>query len=145
MIYDKEQYTTEELAEKWGIKSQTLRRWRMVDRGPAWIKRGDNVYYTADALCAYDKQNTNAGDAINLPTSTEFINETEYQFCMIMSELVVRVADGNEDIIGETVSDIYLRFPRIQEVMKHASELTKHRETIEYINQMINACDQGTA
>ena len=30
--------TTAQLAERWGIRPETLRRWRMQNKGPSWFR-----------------------------------------------------------------------------------------------------------
>ena len=40
---EKNMLTTGELAERLGVKPQTLREWRMQGRGPAYVKLGNPV------------------------------------------------------------------------------------------------------
>lgn len=52
--------TDEEVAERYrgAISTGTLRNWRAARVGPAYIKSGKSVLYSAEALDAWDKANT---------------------------------------------------------------------------------------
>jgi DNA-binding transcriptional MerR regulator len=50
--------TTAELADRWGVKQVTLRRWRMVGKGPPWFRtNGENghVRYPLKGIIKYEK------------------------------------------------------------------------------------------
>jgi transposase-like protein len=49
--------TTAQLAERWGIRPETLRRWRMQNKGPSWFRtNGDSghVRYPLAAIEGYE-------------------------------------------------------------------------------------------
>lgn len=54
--------TTNELADRWGISSMTLRKWRWQGSGPAYIKLGESrnaeVRYHIDDVERYEANNT---------------------------------------------------------------------------------------
>jgi transposase-like protein len=57
--------TPEQLAERWGMSQATLKKWRHLKRGPAYIKLGgkeqkgnDNVRYSLKDIIAYESKNT---------------------------------------------------------------------------------------
>lgn len=54
--------TTEELADRWGFKKNTLLNWRYKKRGPKYIKMGDSqqslVLYRLKDIEAYENENT---------------------------------------------------------------------------------------
>ena len=51
--------TPKELAERWKVQVGTLRKWRYLDTGPAYIKRGDGrnsqVRYRVNDVIDYEK------------------------------------------------------------------------------------------
>lgn len=51
--------TPKELAERWKVQVGTLRKWRYLDTGPAYIKMGDGrnaqIRYRADDIVKYEK------------------------------------------------------------------------------------------
>jgi hypothetical protein len=49
------QLTTKELAERWGMRPQTLRRMRMKRRGPPHIKDDGRVRYNLTDIEDYEK------------------------------------------------------------------------------------------
>ena len=44
-----------DLADEFGLKVDTLRRWAADGRGPAWIKLGRKVFYRRSAIAAWVK------------------------------------------------------------------------------------------
>jgi hypothetical protein len=56
--------TTNELAERWSISPGTLRKWRWLAVGPAYVKLGDarnaEVRYHIDDVKQYEEGNTYA-------------------------------------------------------------------------------------
>lgn len=52
--------TPEEVAERYrgGVSIGTLRNWRAMRIGPAYLKIGKTVLYPVDELEAWDKKNT---------------------------------------------------------------------------------------
>lgn len=46
-------YTTEELAIKMRVASQTLRHWRMKREGPPWVRFGRRVLYPRDGFATW--------------------------------------------------------------------------------------------
>ncbi|MGN6479485.1 helix-turn-helix domain-containing protein [Luteibacter sp.] len=51
-------YTTQEVAEKLRLSPRTLENWRNLRQGPAFIKFGTRVLYSAEALEEYAAQQT---------------------------------------------------------------------------------------
>jgi hypothetical protein len=51
--------TTKELANRWGLATNTLEQWRGRGKGPKWIKFGKNgaVRYGSDDADEYEKEN----------------------------------------------------------------------------------------
>jgi hypothetical protein len=51
--------TPKQLRQRWSVSDNTLRKWRMHETGPAFIKIGDGpcaqVRYPLDAVEAYEK------------------------------------------------------------------------------------------
>ena len=43
-----------ELGKRWGVSPKTLQRWRMEDRGPAYIKLSKRVTYAMEDIVAYE-------------------------------------------------------------------------------------------
>lgn len=58
--------TCEEVARMLRIDETTLKRWRMENRGPRWIKMGDSqnspVRYSPDEVAGYLSSRTEGGD-----------------------------------------------------------------------------------
>lgn len=52
--------STEELAERWGMNGNTLRKWRMADFGPPYLKFGDAqtspVRYRLEDIEAFERK-----------------------------------------------------------------------------------------
>lgn len=52
----KTQYlTTKDLAQRWRVREETLRAWRVRKVGPPWRKIGPLVRYTLRAVEKYEK------------------------------------------------------------------------------------------
>ena len=49
--------TSKELAERWRIKEQTLRKWRLVGGGPRYICVGRAIRYRMADVEAYETEN----------------------------------------------------------------------------------------
>lgn len=53
--------TTDQLAKRWGIASNTIRRWRTEGTGPAFVKLGEGirsaVRYKLEDIEAYEAAN----------------------------------------------------------------------------------------
>jgi len=49
--------TEEQVAEQLSITTNTLRKWRWLGKGPAFIKIGAAVRYEADTLATFIKSN----------------------------------------------------------------------------------------
>ena len=43
-----------ELGKRWGVSPKTLQRWRMEDRGPAYLKLSKKVIYAMEDIVAYE-------------------------------------------------------------------------------------------
>jgi hypothetical protein len=43
-----------ELGKRWGVSPKTLQRWRMEDRGPAYLKLSKRVTYAMEDIVAYE-------------------------------------------------------------------------------------------
>jgi len=52
--------TEEQVAEQLSITTNTLRKWRWLGKGPAFIKMGAAVRYEADTLATFIKSNVKA-------------------------------------------------------------------------------------
>lgn len=50
--------TEAELAKRWSVSVQTLRRWRQQETGPAYMKLGKRVAYSLEAIEKYERENT---------------------------------------------------------------------------------------
>ena len=50
--------TDEQVAERWGLKVQTLRNWRFQGRGPAYLKLGAAVRYDESVIEEHEKSAT---------------------------------------------------------------------------------------
>lgn len=49
--------TEEQVAEQLSITTNTLRKWRWLGKGPAFIKMGAAVRYEADTLATFIRSN----------------------------------------------------------------------------------------
>ena len=49
--------TEEQVAEQLSITTNTLRKWRWLGKGPAFVKMGAAVRYEADTLATFIKSN----------------------------------------------------------------------------------------
>ena len=50
--------TEKELSEHWGIKRNTLQKWRSLGTGPIYVKLGGKVVYPLEAIREYEKSRT---------------------------------------------------------------------------------------
>lgn len=48
-------FSSKELAEYWGIKIQTLQKWRITGNGPIYFKIGGRCMYPRKAIKEYQK------------------------------------------------------------------------------------------
>jgi predicted site-specific integrase-resolvase len=48
--------TQHEVAERWGISTGTLERWRCGGIGPVWLKLGGQVRYRTQDVLAYEEE-----------------------------------------------------------------------------------------
>jgi len=53
--------STRELAKYWGIKIQTIQKWRTTGDGPIYIKIGNRCMYPRKAILAYQQRRTFQG------------------------------------------------------------------------------------
>lgn len=49
--------TTADLAERWGMKPETLRVWRYQQKGPPYVKIGRRVAYREADITKYENDN----------------------------------------------------------------------------------------
>lgn len=60
--YSGEFFTTEQLAERWGIKPETLEVWRQRGKGPKWIRltegKRPSIRYPIELIHEYEAANT---------------------------------------------------------------------------------------
>ncbi len=62
------------LARKWGISHKTLQRWRWLKMGPAYIKIGGRIRYSADSIKDYETSNSHLDPTPpSAPLSTSII------------------------------------------------------------------------
>ena len=54
--------TQSQLAERWGLKPNTLRDWRWKKRGPQFVKLGGKVVYPLDEVERYEQRLTGGED-----------------------------------------------------------------------------------
>lgn len=47
--------TEKELSEHWGVKRNTLQKWRSAGTGPIYMKIGGKVIYPLEAIKEYEK------------------------------------------------------------------------------------------
>jgi predicted DNA-binding transcriptional regulator AlpA len=48
--------TTRQLAERWGMSEGTLRNWRVLGRGPKYLRIGNQVRYKLSVIKAYEER-----------------------------------------------------------------------------------------
>lgn len=53
--------TEAELAEYWGIRRNTLQKWRSTGVGPVYIKLGAKVVYPRESIIEYERRRTFRG------------------------------------------------------------------------------------
>lgn len=58
-----EYFSTKDLADRWGITEETLRRWRSQNRGPSFIKFEGVVRYPAQHILDYETKHFAATEA----------------------------------------------------------------------------------
>jgi len=51
--------TTKELATRFRVDEGTLRQWRVIGKGPRYIKIGRRVRYSLEEVMKFEKDNTN--------------------------------------------------------------------------------------
>ena len=56
-----EVFTTQQLADRWKIRTQTLQKWRVANEGPRYIKIGGRVMYRIDEIIRYEQTRTFCG------------------------------------------------------------------------------------
>ncbi|MDR0967645.1 MAG: helix-turn-helix domain-containing protein [Rickettsiales bacterium] len=58
-LLGQDDYLTEkQLAELWGIKRNTIQKWRTNGTGPEFIKRVGHIVYRKDAIAEFEKNQT---------------------------------------------------------------------------------------
>lgn len=75
----KDDYITEdELSALWGIKKNTLQKWRSNGVGPVYIKRVGRVVYHKAALVDYERNNCFQGSdsRVSPDVADKFINSS---------------------------------------------------------------------
>ena len=55
MKTDTKHLTSRQLADRWGIKEGTLRNWRYIGEGPAFMKVGRSIRYRMANVLYYEK------------------------------------------------------------------------------------------
>lgn len=64
--YKGEFLTTEQLAERWKMKVETLEIWRQRKKGPKWVRltegKRPSIRYALEVIEAYEMQNTMPAD-----------------------------------------------------------------------------------
>jgi hypothetical protein len=66
-LLSREHYLTEqELADLWGMKRNTLQKWRSLGVGPVFIKRIGRVVYRKDAILDFEKHNCFQGSGLRV-------------------------------------------------------------------------------
>lgn len=48
--------TPAELARRWQVSERTLGRWRVLGKGPAWLKLNGRVRYGEDDVQAFERR-----------------------------------------------------------------------------------------
>lgn len=57
-ILSKDEYITEHaLAELWGVKRNTLQKWRSTGVGPKFLKRVGRIVYRKEDIAEFEKNN----------------------------------------------------------------------------------------
>lgn len=56
----------EELANYWGLKRNTLQKWRCTGVGPVYIKLGAKIIYTREAIRAFEQSRTFQGSGLRI-------------------------------------------------------------------------------
>ena len=49
--------STIELAERWGMSNETIAQWRVLDKGPPYVKLGGAVRYRIEDIETYEREN----------------------------------------------------------------------------------------
>lgn len=55
ILTNKPRLTEKELAEYWGMKLCTLRKWRTLCISPIYIKIGSRIFYTRESIEEYER------------------------------------------------------------------------------------------
>lgn len=58
IIKNHSRLTEAQLARYWGIRENTLQKWRSAKTGPAFLKIGGKVIYTREAILKYERERT---------------------------------------------------------------------------------------
>lgn len=53
--------TEKQLSEYWGVKINTLQKWRSLGTGPVYIKLGGKAIYPKNAILEYERNRTFKG------------------------------------------------------------------------------------
>ena len=61
ILQTRSRLTEEELAGYWGVKRNTLQKWRCAGIGPVYIKLGAKVIYTKEAIEEFEQNRTFRG------------------------------------------------------------------------------------
>ncbi len=56
----------EELANYWGIKRNTLQKWRCAGVGPVYLKLGAKIIYTREAIRDFERNRTFQGSGLRI-------------------------------------------------------------------------------
>ncbi|MBO4480883.1 MAG: helix-turn-helix domain-containing protein [Alphaproteobacteria bacterium] len=67
--------TESELSKYWGIKRNTLQKWRSLGIGPIYIKLGAKVIYPREAIIAYEQERMFSGSGKKAKIKLEAHNE----------------------------------------------------------------------
>ena len=67
--------TESELSEYWGVKKNTLQKWRSLGIGPIYIKRGAKVIYPREAIIAYEQERMFSGSGKKAKLKLEAHND----------------------------------------------------------------------
>jgi predicted DNA-binding transcriptional regulator AlpA len=57
MTTNEKLFTQDELAARWSMASNTLRKWRWEGKGPKYVKLGSRVLYRESDILAYEEAN----------------------------------------------------------------------------------------
>lgn len=74
-----------ELGKRWGVSPKTLQRWRMEDRGPAYLKLSKRVTYAMEDIVAYE-------------TSQKRVRENSHAFAVQQAADRVNADSSNRSI-----------------------------------------------